>query len=192
MHSYFPFEMQCSYENDSELKKKKMCKLYECLQSNKSLCELFHLQASGTAHLDQIHSICLNSNSYSQICCSWLWFVLYLTSINKNLRQLSFFVFSGSTMTVSVFTVTSKSTVLRWSKYEGALSYRVTASLRNSQVPVVFASFGQNTIMGSVNSLNPNTAYTFRVEALGSNMNMLTDATVDGLTGVYWNLHMAC
>lgn len=23
MHSYFPFEMQCSYENDSELKKKK-------------------------------------------------------------------------------------------------------------------------------------------------------------------------
>lgn len=174
------------------IKKKKMCKLYECLQSNKSLCELFHLQASGTAHLDQIHSICLNSNSYSQICCSWLWFVLYLTSINKNLRQLSFFVFSGSTMTVSVFTVTSKSTVLRWSKYEGALSYRVTASLRNSQVPVVFASFGQNTIMGSVNSLNPNTAYTFRVEALGSNMNMLTDATVDGLTGVYWNLHMAC
>ncbi|KAL1249579.1 hypothetical protein QQF64_020584 [Cirrhinus molitorella] len=85
-------------------------------------------------------------------------------------------------MTVSVFTVTSKSAVLRWSKYEGALSYRVTASLRNSQVPVVFASFGQNTIMGSVNSLNPNTAYTFRVEALDSHMNMLTDATMDGTT----------
>ncbi|XP_016113661.1 fibronectin type III domain-containing protein 7-like [Sinocyclocheilus grahami] len=89
---------------------------------------------------------------------------------------------SGSTITVSIFTVTSKSAVLRWSKYEGALSYRVTASLRNSQVPVVFASFGQNTIMGSVNSLNPNTAYTFRVEALGSHMNMLTDAAVDGST----------
>ncbi|XP_043080820.1 fibronectin type III domain-containing protein 7-like [Puntigrus tetrazona] len=89
---------------------------------------------------------------------------------------------SGSTITVSVFTVTSKSAVLRWSKYEGALSYKVTASLRNSQVPVVFASFGQNTIMGSVNSLNPNTAYTFRVEALGSQMDMLTDATVDGST----------
>ncbi|KAF4097008.1 hypothetical protein G5714_022977 [Onychostoma macrolepis] len=89
---------------------------------------------------------------------------------------------SGSTITVSIFTVTSKSTVLRWSKYEGALSYKVTASLRNTQVPVVFASFGQNTIMGSVNSLNPNTAYTFRVEALGSHMNMLTDATVDGST----------
>lgn len=101
-----------------------------------------------------------------------------------------FLSFTGSTITVSVFTVTSKSAVLRWSKYEGALSYRVTASLRNSQVPVVFASFGQNTIMGSVNSLNPNTAYTFRVEALGSHM--LTDATVDGSTGMYWNLPMAC
>ncbi|XP_056126688.1 fibronectin type III domain-containing protein 7 [Rhinichthys klamathensis goyatoka] len=87
-----------------------------------------------------------------------------------------------STMSVSVFTVTSKSAVLRWSRYEGALSYRVTASLRNSPVPVVFASFGQNTIMGSVNSLNPNTAYTFRVEALGSLMNMLADASVDRST----------
>nr|XP_055044179.1 fibronectin type III domain-containing protein 7 [Misgurnus anguillicaudatus] len=85
-------------------------------------------------------------------------------------------------MTVSVFTVTSKSAVVRWSRYEGALSYRVTASLPNSQVPVVFASFGQNTVMGSVNSLNPNTAYTFRVEALGDLMNLLGDATVDGST----------
>ncbi|XP_026054944.1 fibronectin type III domain-containing protein 7-like [Carassius auratus] len=89
---------------------------------------------------------------------------------------------SGSTITVSIFSVTSKSAVLHWSRYDGALTYRVTASLRNSQVPVVFASFGQNTIMGSVNSLNPNTAYTFRVEALGSHMNMLTDAAVDGST----------
>lgn len=88
-------------------------------------------------------------------------------------------------MSVSIFTVTSKSAVLRWSRYEGALSYRVTASLRNSPVPVVFASFGQNTIMGSVNSLNPNTAYTFRVEALDSLMNMLADASVDGSTGAY-------
>ncbi|XP_067303453.1 fibronectin type III domain-containing protein 7 [Pseudorasbora parva] len=90
--------------------------------------------------------------------------------------------FPGSSMTVSVFTVTSKSAVLRWSRYEGALSYRVTASLRNAPVPVVFTSFGQNTIMGSVNSLNPNTQYTFRVEALGSLMNILGDANVDGST----------
>lgn len=89
---------------------------------------------------------------------------------------------SGSSMTVSVFTVTSKSAVLRWSRYDGALSYRVTASLRNSPVPLVFASFGQNTVLGSVNSLNPNTAYTFRVEALDSLMNGLADANVDGST----------
>lgn len=88
-------------------------------------------------------------------------------------------------MTVNVFTVTSKSAVLRWSRYDGALSYRVTASLRNSPVPLVFASFGQNTVLGSVNSLNPNTAYTFRVEALDSLMNGLADANVDGSTGAY-------
>lgn len=95
-------------------------------------------------------------------------------------------------MSVSIFTVTSKSAVLRWSRYEGALSYRVTASLRNSPVSVVFANFGQNTIMGSVNSLNPNTAYTFHVEALGSLMNVLADANVDGSTGTYWKLAMSC
>lgn len=89
-------------------------------------------------------------------------------------------------MTVSIFTVTSKSAVVRWSKYEGAQSYRVTASLRNSGVPVVFATFGQNTIMGSVNSLNPNTAYTFNVEALGNLNNMLADVSVDGSTGTYF------
>lgn len=105
--------------------------------------------------------------------------------MNTSERYVSCIIFSGSTMSVSIFTVTSKSAVLRWSRYEGALSYRVTASLRNSPVPVVFASFGQNTIMGSVNSLNPNTAYTFRVEALGSLMNMLADASVDGSTGAY-------
>ncbi|TRZ00552.1 hypothetical protein DNTS_008546 [Danionella cerebrum] len=85
-------------------------------------------------------------------------------------------------MTVNIFTVTSKSAVLQWSRYEGALSYRVTASLRNSPTPVLFASFGQNTIMGSINSLSPNTAYTFRVEALGNLMNLLADVNVDGST----------
>ncbi|XP_051962450.1 fibronectin type III domain-containing protein 7 [Xyrauchen texanus] len=91
-------------------------------------------------------------------------------------------VITGSTISVNIFTVTSKSAVVRWSRYEGAQSYRVTASLRNSPVPVVFASFGQNTVMGSVNSLSPNTAYTFRVEALGSFMNVLADDIVDGST----------
>ncbi|KAA0706757.1 Fibronectin type III domain-containing protein 7 [Triplophysa tibetana] len=85
-------------------------------------------------------------------------------------------------MTVSIFTVTSKSAVVRWSRYEGAQSYRVTASLRNSAVPVVFATFGQNTVMGSVNSLTPNTLYTFRVEAIGNLNNMLADISADGST----------
>ncbi|KAI7794727.1 putative fibronectin type III domain-containing protein 7-like [Triplophysa rosa] len=101
----------------------------------------------------------------------WLVFLLGIVSQS-----------SGSTMTVSIYTVTSKSAVVRWSRYEGAQSYRVTASLRNSAVPVVFATFGQNTVMGSVNSLTPNTLYTFRVEAIGNLNNMLADVSADGST----------
>ncbi|KAI4896050.1 hypothetical protein NFI96_015040, partial [Prochilodus magdalenae] len=89
---------------------------------------------------------------------------------------------SGSTLTISIYTVTSKSAVLHWSSYSGSSSYRVTAFLRNSPEPLVFSSFSQNTVMGSINSLSPNTAYTFQVEALDGSMTVLDHSSVDGST----------
>uniref|UniRef100_A0A3B1IZI5 Fibronectin type III domain-containing protein 7-like n=1 Tax=Astyanax mexicanus TaxID=7994 RepID=A0A3B1IZI5_ASTMX len=78
--------------------------------------------------------------------------------------------------------VTSKSAVLQWSSYSGSSSYRVTAYPLNSLDPLVFSSYSQNTVMGSINSLSPNTAYTFKVEALDGTMTTLSQATVDGST----------
>ncbi|KAG7323409.1 hypothetical protein KOW79_013111 [Hemibagrus wyckioides] len=83
---------------------------------------------------------------------------------------------------ISMYTVTSKSAVLSWSKYAGSYSYRLTATLRNSPNQSVFSTFGQNTVMGSVAPLYPSSAYTFRVEALDSSMGVLASATVDGYT----------
>ncbi|XP_072553287.1 fibronectin type III domain-containing protein 7 [Salminus brasiliensis] len=88
----------------------------------------------------------------------------------------------GSPLTISIYTVTSKSAVLRWSSYSGSSSYRVTAFPRNSPEPLVFSSFSQNTVMGSINSLSPNIAYTFQVEALDGAMTALAQARVDGST----------
>ncbi|XP_062871771.1 fibronectin type III domain-containing protein 7-like [Trichomycterus rosablanca] len=85
-------------------------------------------------------------------------------------------------LNVSVYTVTSKSAVLKWNKYTGSASYRLTASPRNSPDPSVFSSFSQNTIMGSINTLSPNTAYRFQVEALDSSMSVLAQTSVDGST----------
>ncbi|KAB5546671.1 hypothetical protein PHYPO_G00074720 [Pangasianodon hypophthalmus] len=91
-------------------------------------------------------------------------------------------VVQGNVLTVSVYTVTSKSAVLSWSKYAGSSSYRLTATPRNSPNPSGFSSFSQNTVLGSINTLSPNTAYTFRLEALDSSMRVLAQASVDRYT----------
>ncbi|KAF5894692.1 fibronectin type III domain-containing protein 7-like, partial [Clarias magur] len=88
----------------------------------------------------------------------------------------------GYNLTVRVYTVTSKSAVLSWSTHDGSSSYRLTALPRNSPNPSVFSSFSPNTVMGSINTLSPNTAYTFTVEALDSSMRVLAQNSVDGLT----------
>lgn len=103
-----------------------------------------------------------------------LW-VFFLGIVSQNAVQ-------GTPLSISIYTVTSKSAVLRWSSYSGSSSYRVTAYPRNSLDPLVFSSFSQNTVMGSINSLSPNTAYTFKVEALDGTMTTLSQATVDEST----------
>ncbi|XP_060792800.1 fibronectin type III domain-containing protein 7-like [Neoarius graeffei] len=91
-------------------------------------------------------------------------------------------VVQGDDLTISVYTVTSKSAVLTWSKYVGSSSYRLTASPRNSPDPSVFSSFSQNTVMGSISTLSPNTNYIFKVEALDSSMSVLAQNSVNGCT----------
>ncbi|XP_041951856.1 fibronectin type III domain-containing protein 7 [Alosa sapidissima] len=84
-------------------------------------------------------------------------------------------------ITVSVFTVTSKSMTVRWTGHSGASSYKVTATPKNSPDTPVFKQFSGNTVMGSVNSLMPNTVYTMRVDAMDS-VNVLSSAVTEEIT----------
>ncbi|XP_030629000.1 fibronectin type III domain-containing protein 7 [Chanos chanos] len=85
-------------------------------------------------------------------------------------------------ITLSVYTVTSKSMTVRWSGHSGASSYKITATPKNSPEPSVFAQFSGNTVMGSVNSLSPNTVYTMRVEAMDNAVNVLSSAETEETT----------
>ncbi|KAM4728098.1 fibronectin type III domain-containing protein 7 [Anableps anableps] len=79
-------------------------------------------------------------------------------------------------ISLSVFTVTSKSMTVQWSGHSGASSYKITATPKNSPEQPVFAQFSGNTVMGSVNSLSPNTVYTMQLEAMDNALNVLSSA----------------
>ncbi|XP_036412617.1 fibronectin type III domain-containing protein 7 [Colossoma macropomum] len=85
-------------------------------------------------------------------------------------------------LTLSVFTVTSKSMTVRWSGHSGASSYKITATPKNSPDLPVFAQFSGSTVMGSVNSLSPNTVYRMRVEAMDNAVNVLSSAETEETT----------
>ncbi|XP_067452401.1 fibronectin type III domain-containing protein 7-like [Thunnus thynnus] len=88
-----------------------------------------------------------------------------------------------SAITVSVFSVTSKTAILRWTRYSGASSYKITVAPKSSQnTPIAFAQFGPNTVMGSVNSLSPNIVYAFTVEALDNSQGVLSSAHIESST----------
>lgn len=72
---------------------------------------------------------------------------------------------------------------VRWSGYTGASSYKITATPKNSPEPSVFAQFSGSTVMGSVNSLSPNTVYRMRVEAMDNAVNVLSSAETEEITG---------
>nr|XP_057928957.1 fibronectin type III domain-containing protein 7-like [Doryrhamphus excisus] len=88
----------------------------------------------------------------------------------------------GAAITASVFSTTSRSTTLRWSKFPGANSYLVTVHEKSSSDVVAFAQFGANTVMGTVNSLYPNTVYEFTIEALDSSQQRLDVIVVESTT----------
>lgn len=90
---------------------------------------------------------------------------------------------SPSDITLSVFTVTSKSMTVQWSGHTGASSYKITATPKNSPARPVFAQFSGNSVMGSVNSLSPNTVYTMQLEAMDNALNVLSSAATEETTG---------
>ncbi|XP_039985286.1 fibronectin type III domain-containing protein 7-like [Xiphias gladius] len=88
-----------------------------------------------------------------------------------------------SAIQVSVFSATSKTVTLRWTRYSGASSYKISVAPTSSPSdPIAFAQFGPNTVMGSVNSLSPGVNYVFTVEALDNSQATLSTATTESST----------
>ncbi|KAM8873743.1 fibronectin type III domain-containing protein 7-like [Spinachia spinachia] len=84
---------------------------------------------------------------------------------------------------VSVFSVTTKSAILRWARFTGASSYRITVAPKSSpNNQIAFATFSPNTVLGSVNSLSANVMYIFTLEALDSFQGALYSAAVESST----------
>nr|XP_046247873.1 fibronectin type III domain-containing protein 7-like [Scatophagus argus] len=104
------------------------------------------------------------------------------------MKQLVIFVLLGmcsqvaaqTDIQVSVFSATSKTVILRWTRVSGATSYKITVAPQSSpSSPIAFATFGPNTVLGSVNSLSTNTMYVFTIEALDDSQGTLSSATVE-------------
>ncbi|KAJ4942945.1 hypothetical protein JOQ06_005457 [Pogonophryne albipinna] len=91
----------------------------------------------------------------------------------------------SSDIEVSVFSATSKSVILRWTRVYGASSYKVIAAPQNSPGnPVGYAVFGPHRVMGTINSLSPNIMYTFTVAALDNAQEILNIGTIDSSSEV--------
>ncbi|XP_010713957.1 fibronectin type III domain-containing protein 7 isoform X6 [Meleagris gallopavo] len=79
-------------------------------------------------------------------------------------------VFSTNTgFSMSIYDVTSRSIYLRWSKFSGASSYRVTATAVNTVGHSLLAHFSDGTLKSTLTSLIPNTVYAIQAEAIDKN-----------------------
>ncbi|XP_039591444.1 fibronectin type III domain-containing protein 7-like isoform X2 [Polypterus senegalus] len=83
---------------------------------------------------------------------------------------------------VSLYTVTSKSISVQWTKLAGTHSFMVTATPKNVLGTPVFVQFNEAILIGTVGSLLSNTIYTVRVEALDSSGNVLAQSEMEQLT----------
>ncbi|XP_041648067.1 fibronectin type III domain-containing protein 7-like [Cheilinus undulatus] len=89
-------------------------------------------------------------------------------------------VAATSDIQVSVFTATSKTVILRWTRCPGATSYKIIVAAQSSpDDPIAFATYGPNTVMGSINSLSPNMKYALTVAALDDSQTILSNATIE-------------
>ncbi|XP_044158354.1 fibronectin type III domain-containing protein 7-like [Bufo gargarizans] len=83
---------------------------------------------------------------------------------------------------ISTYDVTSRSIYVKWTKIAGATSYGITASPFMSAAQSSFAVFNPATIIGTLNTLLPNTNYTVTVEAKDKDGNTLAQAQTLQLT----------
>ncbi|XP_068098205.1 fibronectin type III domain-containing protein 7 [Hyperolius riggenbachi] len=83
---------------------------------------------------------------------------------------------------ISTYDVTSRSIYVQWSKVSGAASYKITATPYLSAGQPSFAVFNPATVIGTVNTLLPNTNYTVLVEAMDTNGNTIANANILQLT----------
>ncbi|NXE22359.1 FNDC7 protein, partial [Ardeotis kori] len=83
---------------------------------------------------------------------------------------------------MSVYDVTSRSISLKWPKFSGASSYRVTATAVNTVGHSLLAHFSDVTLKGTLTSLIPGTIYAIRAEATDKNGMTLAEAQIMQLT----------
>ncbi|XP_075040275.1 fibronectin type III domain-containing protein 7 [Mixophyes fleayi] len=83
---------------------------------------------------------------------------------------------------ISTYDVTSRSIYVQWKKVAMATSYKITASPLMSAAPSAFAVFNPTTVIGTLNTLLPNTNYTVIVEAMDKDAITLAQAQVLQLT----------
>eukprot|EP00062_Callorhinchus_milii_P003466 gi/632940767/ref/XP_007885493.1/ PREDICTED: fibronectin type III domain-containing protein 7-like [Callorhinchus milii] len=105
------------------------------------------------------------------------YFLLVLTS--TCIANISL---ASSEFTMSIFTVTSRSISVRWSKHMGAHSYEITATPNSALGEAVFVSFNEAIILGTVIGLLPATMYTIKVEALDWRGSVLSQTQTQHLT----------
>ncbi|XP_059197816.1 fibronectin type III domain-containing protein 7-like [Centropristis striata] len=84
----------------------------------------------------------------------------------------------ASAFQVTVFSTTSKTATLRWTRVPGASSYKIIVAQNSTNNEISFVTFGPNIVMGSVNTLSPNVVYKFTVEALNQNQQPLSSSAV--------------
>ncbi|XP_050162636.1 fibronectin type III domain-containing protein 7 isoform X5 [Myiozetetes cayanensis] len=88
-------------------------------------------------------------------------------------------IFSANTgFSVSVYDVTSRSISLRWPKFSGASSYRVTATAVNTVGHSLLAHFSDVTLKATLTSLIPSTVYAVQAEAIDKNGIILAEAQI--------------
>ncbi|KAK4820260.1 hypothetical protein QYF61_022618 [Mycteria americana] len=79
---------------------------------------------------------------------------------------------------MSIYNVTSRSIYLRWPKFSGASSYRVTATAVNTVGHSLLAHFSDVTLKGTLTSLIPNTIYAIQAEAIDKNRIILAETQI--------------
>ncbi|NXS10707.1 FNDC7 protein, partial [Neodrepanis coruscans] len=79
---------------------------------------------------------------------------------------------------VSIYDVTSRSISLRWPKFSGAASYRVTATAVNAVGHSVLVHLSDVTLKTTLTSLIPNTIYAVQAEAIDKNGIILAETQI--------------